>query len=108
MASSVFRVMLRMHVKPGMAGDFERVWREVGHSVTGDPANLGQWLSRSAEEEDIYYIVSDWTGELEFRRFETSERHVEHRQKLHPYRIGGSMTTMTVVAHLAGTAVSVE
>jgi heme-degrading monooxygenase HmoA len=101
--STVFRVMLRMEIKPGLGGEFERVWREVGDSVTSHPANLGQWLSRSAEEDDIYYIVSDWVDEPRFRQFETSERHLGHRQKLHPYRDGGSMTTMHVVAHLAGT-----
>ena len=59
-AGQVFRVMLRMEIKPGRAEDFERVWCEVGESVTSHPANLGQWLSRSADEENIYYIVSDW------------------------------------------------
>ncbi|MDH6113739.1 heme-degrading monooxygenase HmoA [Kitasatospora sp. MAP12-15] len=104
MAASAFRVMLRMQIKPGMEQDFERVWREVGDSVTDHPANLGQWLSRGAEEEGVYYIVSDWTDELRFREFETSERHLTHREKLHPYRSGGSMTTMHVVAALAGSA----
>jgi heme-degrading monooxygenase HmoA len=99
-----FRVMLRMQIKPGMGADFERVWREVGDSVTAHPANLGQWLSRSVEEEDVYYIVSDWVDEPRFREFEHSDRHIEHRQLLHPYRSGGSMTTMHVVAHLVGTA----
>jgi heme-degrading monooxygenase HmoA len=98
----VFRVMLRMQIKPGHAGDFERVWCEVGESVTSHPANLGQWLSRSADEEDVYYIVSDWVDEPRFREFETSERHLRHREKLHPYRSGGSMTVMHVVAHLPG------
>ncbi|MGI5171049.1 antibiotic biosynthesis monooxygenase family protein [Spirillospora sp. CA-253888] len=102
MADPVFRVMLRMEIKPGLERDFERVWQEVGDSVTGHPANLGQWLSRSAEEEGIYYIVSDWADEPRFRAFETSDRHLEHRKKLHPYRTGGSMTTMHVVAALAG------
>ncbi|TWP50392.1 antibiotic biosynthesis monooxygenase [Lentzea tibetensis] len=97
-----FRVMLRMQIKPGLGGQFEQKWLEVGTSVTSHPANLGQWLSRSEEEEDIYYIVSDWVDEPRFREFETSDGHLEHRQKLHPYRSGGSMTTMTVVAHLPG------
>lgn len=99
----VFRVMLRMQIKPELADEFERVWQEVGDSVTSHPANLGQWLSR-CEEEDVYYIVSDWVNEPRFREFETSDRHLEHRQKLHPYRTGGSMTTMHVVAHLPGAA----
>ncbi|MDF3299884.1 antibiotic biosynthesis monooxygenase family protein [Streptomyces tropicalis] len=104
MTDQVFRVMLRMEIRPGMEDDFEKVWREVGDSVTGHPANLGQWLSRSAEENGIYYIVSDWLDEPRFRAFETSDRHLEHRKKLHPYRSGGSMTTMHVVAALAGAA----
>ncbi|ASO19718.1 heme-degrading monooxygenase HmoA [Actinoalloteichus hoggarensis] len=101
MSESTFRVMLRMQIKPGMEQDFERVWLEVGDSVTSHPANLGQWLSRS-DEEGVYYIVSDWVSEPRFREFETSDRHLQHRQQLHPYRSGGSMTTMHVVAHLVG------
>ncbi|HEY8374496.1 MAG TPA: antibiotic biosynthesis monooxygenase family protein [Pseudonocardiaceae bacterium] len=101
---SVFRVMLRMQIKPGMEAEFERVWQEIGDSVTSHPANLGQWLSRSLDEEGVYYIVSDWVDEPRFREFETSQRHLDHRQKLHPYRSGGSMVTMQVVAHLPRTA----
>ena len=105
----MYRVMLRMTIKPDLAAEFEKVWTEVGDSVTSHPANLGQWLSRAEEQSDegeIYYIVSDWVDEPRFREFETSARHLEHRQKLHPYRSGGSMTTMNVVAHLpsSGTA----
>jgi len=99
-----FRVMLRMQIKPGLEDEFERTWCEVGDSVTSHPANLGQWLSRSDEDPSIYYIVSDWVDEPRFREFETSDRHLEHRQKLHPYRSGGSMTTMQIVAHLPGSA----
>lgn len=99
----VFRVMLRMEIKPGMEDEFVRVWTEVGDSVTSHPANLGQWLSRSIDEPGVYYIVSDWTDEPRFREFEHSDRHLEHRQLLHPYRSGGSMVTMHVVAHLRGT-----
>ncbi len=103
-SDQVFRVMLRMQIKPDLGHEFEKVWLEVGDSVTTHPANLGQWLSRSAEENGIYYIVSDWVNEPLFREFETSDRHLEHRQKLHPYRSGGSMTTMHVVAALPGAA----
>jgi heme-degrading monooxygenase HmoA len=97
-----FRVMLRMEIKPGLEDEFERTWTEVGDSVVSHPANLGQWLSRSIDEPGIYYIVSDWVDEPRFREFEHSDRHLEHRQKLHPYRSGGSMVTMQVVAHLRG------
>ncbi|MFF4403279.1 antibiotic biosynthesis monooxygenase family protein [Streptomyces sp. NPDC001262] len=99
-----FRVMLRMQITPGLEEQFERTWQEVGDSVTSHPANLGQWLSRSLDEPGVYYIVSDWADEQRFREFETSERHVEHRRKLHPFRETGSMTTMQVVAHLPRSA----
>lgn len=101
-----FRVMLRMQIKPGAEAEFERTWLEVGDSVTSHPANLGQWLSRSDEDAGVYYIVSDWVDEPQFREFETSDRHLEHRQKLHPYRSGGSMNTQHVVAHLPGAALA--
>ncbi|MBP2327257.1 heme-degrading monooxygenase HmoA [Kibdelosporangium banguiense] len=100
----VFRVMLRMRIKPGMEREFERAWLQIGDSVTSHPANIGQWLSRSAEEDGVYYIVSDWVDEPRFREFETSDRHLNHRKKLHPYRSDGSMVTMHVVAHLPGVA----
>ena len=47
-------------------------------------------------------VPADTLSEGMVREFETSDRHLEHRQKLHPFRSGGSMTTMQVVAHLAG------
>ncbi|TCP56789.1 heme-degrading monooxygenase HmoA [Tamaricihabitans halophyticus] len=100
---NVFRVMLRMEIKPGLDKEFERVWCEVGDSVVTHPANLGQWLSHS-EDEGVYYIVSDWVSEERFREFETSDRHLRHREKLHPYRSGGWMTTMNVVTFLPGVA----
>jgi len=97
----MFRVMLRMDIKPGMERDFEQVWLKIGDSVTSHPACLGQWLCRS-DEDGGYYIVSDWADEPSFREFETSQRHLDHRQQLHPYRNGGTMTTMELVAYLAG------
>ncbi|MFD4790067.1 antibiotic biosynthesis monooxygenase family protein [Streptomyces sp. NPDC058459] len=106
MADATFRVMLKMQIKPGMEAEFERVWQEVGGSVTDHPANRGQWLSRSTTENEdgIYYIVSDWVDEPQFRAFETSDTHLHHRTKLHPFRSGGSMATMEIVASLAGAA----
>ena len=97
-----FRVMLRMEIKDGLGAAFEVTWREVGGSVTSHPANEGQWLSRCEDEPGVYYIVSDWVDEPGFRQFETSARHVEHRQRLHPYRSGGAMHTMEVVAYVPG------
>ena len=99
----VFRVMLRMEIKNGMGENFESMWLKIGDSVTSHPANLGQWLCRG-DESGVYYITSDWVDEPSFREFETSQRHVDHRQHLHPFRSGGAMHTMHVVAHLPSTA----
>lgn len=99
----IFRVLLRMQVKPGQGAEFERVWHESADTITGQPANLGQWLSRG-EDPEVYYIVSDWTSETEFREYERSAEHVTHRSRLHPYRESGSMTTMRVLHHLVGAA----
>jgi heme oxygenase (mycobilin-producing) len=101
-AAPVFRVMLRMHIHPGMEQEFEETWAAIGDGITGHPANLGQWLSRSAEEDGVYYVVSDWVDEPQFRSFEHSEQHLRHRTRLHPYRSGGSMTTMWVVREMTG------
>lgn len=99
-----FRVMLRMEIQPGAAEDFEREWRTGTEAVTGHPACVGQWLSRATDEENVYWIVSEWTDEPGFREFETSEAHLAHRAKLHPFRARGSFHTMDVVAHISGRA----
>ncbi|AGL16614.1 antibiotic biosynthesis monooxygenase [Actinoplanes sp. N902-109] len=103
-AGATFRVQLRMHIRPGMEADFERVWLEIGDGVTGHPANRGQWLAKDAENEGVYVIVSDWTDEASFRVFEHSEGHLRHRERLHPFRSGGDMSTMTIVAYLPSAA----
>lgn len=104
MREASFRVMLRMQINPGMEADFEALWLQIGDGVTSHPANRGQWLSRSDTEDGVYYIVSDWVDEPKFREFETSKRHLAHRRHLHPFRSGGSMTTMAIVAHLTEAA----
>lgn len=100
----VFRVLLRMQVISGTEQEFERTWCQVGGAITAHPANLGQWLAKSQEEEDVYYILSDWTDEPRFREFEHSEAHLAHRARLHPFRSGGSMTTMEVLYAMTGAA----
>jgi heme-degrading monooxygenase HmoA len=99
-ADRIFRVMLRMHIHPGMELDFERTWYAVADVVSSHPANIEQWLMHSAEEPGIYFIVSDWLDEAGFRSFEHSDEHVNHRTKLHPFRSAGSMTTAHIVYHL--------
>jgi heme-degrading monooxygenase HmoA len=102
--SAVFRVMLRLSIIEGKEKEFEETWYGIGSVVTDHPANLGQWLLRSYDEPRTYYIMSDWESEPLFREFERSERHLEHRVKLHPFRDGGSMATMSVVYSLPSQA----
>ncbi|MZD07781.1 antibiotic biosynthesis monooxygenase [Streptomyces sp. SID5785] len=94
------RVILRMEVYPDMAADFEKVWLSVGEAIAREPANLGQTLVRSTEEPGLYYVLTDWSHESGFRAFETSHRHLLHRQKLKPYRRGGDMAVTEVVHRL--------
>jgi aromatase len=96
----VFRVLLRAEIAEGKEKEFEETWREIGEVITGQPANLGQWLMRSHDEPGVYYIISDWTDEERFRAFERSEEHVGHRSKLRPFRTKGSMVTTDVVAEM--------
>ncbi len=103
-AEPVFRVMLRMEIRAGLEREFEETWCKIGSGITDHPANLGQWLSKSAEENGVYYVVSDWVDEPRFRQFERSEGHRAHRSKLHPYRASGSMTTMHVMYAMTGAA----
>lgn len=99
-----FRVMLRFEIKAGMERGFEEAWLSIGNVITDDPANLGQWLMKGADEDGVYYVMSDWVDEPRFRAFEHSDAHVEHRSRLHPYRTGGSMSTMNIVYALPGAA----
>lgn len=102
-----FRVLLRMEIVPGKEAEFEAAWREGTEAVTGHPANLGQSLSRetaTAGEQPTYVIVSDWVDEPQFRAFEESPAHLEHRATLHPFRKGGSFHVMEVLTHIEGKA----
>ncbi|MFI0349076.1 antibiotic biosynthesis monooxygenase family protein [Actinomadura sp. 9N407] len=99
-----FRVLLRMQIRPGMGEEFEKSWHELGGTVTGNPANLGHCLARSTEDDDVYFIVSDWLDEPRFREYEHSREHVVHRERLHPFRLGGSMETMRMVYDVEGAA----
>ncbi|MFD5589671.1 antibiotic biosynthesis monooxygenase family protein [Streptomyces sp. NPDC127063] len=98
--SEPLRVILRMEVHPEMVADFERVWLSVGESIAREPANRGQTLVRSTEEEGVYYVLTDWADERAFRDFEVSPRHTLHRQRLKPFRRGGDMAVTEVVHRL--------
>ncbi|MCQ4084227.1 antibiotic biosynthesis monooxygenase [Streptomyces sp. RB6PN25] len=101
-----FRVILRMEIRPEAVDGFERTWLEVGELIAKEPANLGQVLVRGVEERNVYYVITDWTDEPSFRRFERSELHVQHRRRLAPYRTGGEMAVTEVVYDLRGARAS--
>ncbi len=92
-----FRVFLRLRTNPGTGAAFERDWQLGANVIAGRPDNLGQWLARSTEEPDTYYIVSDWTDEASFRSYERSVVHAEHLSRLRPHRTDGEMWTTSVV-----------
>jgi heme-degrading monooxygenase HmoA len=98
--STVFRVLLSMDVRAGSASEFERTWAAIAASIARHPANLAQALMRGGDEDGRYHILSDWTDEDAFRRFEHSDAHVVYRARLAPYRSGVTMTTMHVVQEL--------
>ncbi|MEU9507219.1 antibiotic biosynthesis monooxygenase family protein [Micromonospora sp. NPDC048170] len=93
--TGVFRVLLTMRVDPDRGAEFERAWTEVAGVVGREPANLAQELYR--EPGAVYHVVTDWTDEESFRRFETSEAHRGHRARLDPFRRAVRMTTMRLV-----------
>ncbi|MFI1395508.1 NAD(P)-binding domain-containing protein [Streptomyces sp. NPDC020681] len=95
-----FRVILRMEILPGVQEEFEKIWWEVGSAIARQPANRGQTLVRSVDEDRVYYVITDWADEPSFRAFERSEAHVEHRRRLKPYRGGGHMTLTETVYEL--------
>jgi len=104
-SDGTFRVILRMQTIPGKGAEFEQAWLDGAVLIMAEPANLEQSLSKSTAEDNVYYIVSDWVDEPAFRAYERSERHVEHRSRLHPYRASGSMLTMSVLHEMTGARV---
>ncbi|MBO8198092.1 NAD-binding protein [Streptomyces smyrnaeus] len=95
-----FRVMLRMEVHPGRRQEFERTWLQVATGIAREPANRGQKLVRSVDDEHVYYVFTDWADESSFRTFELSEAHVENRRRLQPFRRGGEMVVTETVHDL--------
>ncbi len=102
----MFRVELVMEVDPAHGREFEDVWLQVGKVVAEHPANIAQWLSRSDGENARFVIVSDWPDEKSFREFEYEPGHKELTGRLRELRKSGSMSTMTVLHHLAGAGAS--
>ncbi|CAL9409892.1 NAD(P)-binding domain-containing protein [Streptomyces sp. enrichment culture] len=93
----LFRVLLRMQIRPGSREEFERTWREVAAGIAREPANRGQALLRSTADENEFFVVTDWEDEASFRSFERGAAHVENRRRLQPYRQGGEMVLTETV-----------
>ncbi|MFE3140606.1 antibiotic biosynthesis monooxygenase family protein [Streptomyces scopuliridis] len=91
-----------MEIFPGLGPGFEATWLEVGRAIAREPANLGQMLVRAVEEEDVYYVVTDWTDEPGFRAFERSQAHIGHRLRIGPFRRRGEMVLTQGVFELPG------
>jgi heme-degrading monooxygenase HmoA len=100
MTQNVFRVLVRLRVHPGKGQEFESIWRDIADQISRNPANLGQWLSRSADEDCVYYITSDWVSEKRFREFEHSPEHAENRRRIAPCKAESSMSAMTVACQV--------
>ncbi|MBP2337202.1 heme-degrading monooxygenase HmoA [Saccharothrix coeruleofusca] len=98
----MYRVMLRMRVRPGGTGVFEEVIAEVAAAVAARPGNLGQRVFRAdaggADGPATYYVFSDWVDEEAFREHERSAEHRERIARLGAVREESAMTTMTPVA----------
>ncbi|WP_020673767.1 SRPBCC family protein [Amycolatopsis nigrescens] len=105
--SRPFRVLLRFDVHPGTEERFEQTWLSIAERIGREPANQGQWLMKSTDEEAVYYVVSEWTDATSFRAFELSSEHVENRRRLDEFRRGGSMTSLALVHALTGGAAPV-
>ncbi len=93
---ATFRVLLTVQIHPTLTGRFEEQWKDGNTEVIRQPGNRGHWLGCSDADPATYFVVSDWRDETSFRTFEASDQHITHRQKMHPFRVSGSMATMTL------------
>jgi heme-degrading monooxygenase HmoA len=103
-----FRLVLQIEVKPGTEQEFEAAWLDIAKDVSGHPGNVAQWLTKSTSETAVFHIVSDWASETAYREFEKADFHLEHRNRLAPYRLNRTITTMHVLHHLDGAAGAVN
>ena len=74
---ATYRVLLEFRARPGRGAEYERTWRRLIAPVTEWPDNLAQSISRDRTDADLYFVISDWTGEEAFRRFLRSPEHEE-------------------------------
>ncbi|WP_019869949.1 antibiotic biosynthesis monooxygenase family protein [Salinispora oceanensis] len=98
------RVLLQIDIRPGWEEDFERLWYGHARYVNRLGDNHGQSLLRRTDGAGGYVVLTDWTNEPAFRAFEQSPEQQSYLKKLWPMRQGGSMSLLTVVTELAGTA----
>ncbi|MFC5752267.1 TcmI family type II polyketide cyclase [Actinomadura rugatobispora] len=74
---ATFRVVLEFRVNGGRGEEYERTWRRLITPIFAWPDNLAQSLSRDRTDADLFYVISDWTGEEAFQRFLRSPEHRE-------------------------------
>jgi heme-degrading monooxygenase HmoA len=100
---TVYRVMVKMRVHPGMERDFEKTWRDIAATIARHPANVAQSMAKCPDEDGVYYITSDWQNKERFHEFEHSPEHAANRMRLDPFRdsAGTSMTPMYVSSSYA-------
>ncbi|MFC6085818.1 antibiotic biosynthesis monooxygenase family protein [Sphaerisporangium aureirubrum] len=102
---TVYRVMVKMRIHPGMERDFEKTWRDIAATIARHPANVAQSMAKSPDEDGVYYVTSDWRNKERFHEFEHSPEHAANRMRLDPYRdpAGTSMTPMYVSSSYTST-----
>lgn len=101
-AERLFRLHVRMELQPGKDADFENGWLALAAVAQSHPANLNQWLARSAQETSVYLVVSDWTDEDGYRDFLASPGFKQHIRPLRACMANDVMHTSHVVHHLPG------
>jgi quinol monooxygenase YgiN len=99
-----FRMHIRMEVAPGTEQDFEKGWLALAQAAQEHPANLDQWLARSAEDSCVFYLVTDWTGPEGYQEFVASPGFREHIGALRAARVSDVMRPAAVLHHLRGAA----
>jgi heme oxygenase (mycobilin-producing) len=96
----MFRVMLRMRIRPGAGAQFEEIIGDIACAVAARAGNLGQQVYREASDPLVYYVFSDWVDDKAFWVHESSAEHRSRIARMGPVRVESSMSTMQLVNDL--------
>lgn len=77
-ARTLFRVCIEMDLGDSPRTEFVAAWEYMAAGAAADPANLAQSLSFAVDAPATAYIISDWTSQADFRRFNSGPHHDEH------------------------------